>query len=727
VIRRIDAEFKVVGIFAIVDPAADIWFDDRHLQRPDIGGSDEFPIAYATGLIAPDAFRDLAASRLPFQLSWRYFLDPTRFDVGQLETLIPEMQRLQSVSADNTFGGFGEGSMLLRTGLLGIIGRYLAERSASEAVLSVAGIGPFSLAVGAIAMVAILLIVRRRSSLELARGRGASGLLILASQLWEATILAGGAALLGLMLAVWIVPGRASSLSVWVALATGAAATLTMVFATLPAVRRRLGGTGREDAAVLPTSPRRLVLELTAVGLAVAGVLLLQQRGLVIGTGRVGEIVRLDPFLAAVPVLAGAAMGIVAMRLYPLPIRALSWLAARRRDLVPVLGLRNVGRHSAAANLPLLVLMLTAAFGAFASVVLSSVDRGQEEAAWAEVGADYRIELAGSGQGPLGPTEVPGVRAVAAAYLDQAATFSDSPSQRSQVVLDAVDATAYAAVVAGSPLAFDWPSGFTAADDATQPGTPESPIPAIVSQRLPSGSGPLAPGDPFTVQVGIHNLSFVVVERRESFPGVRPDAAFVIVSLETLQRAQTDETLVPSVLFVSATPESAEAVASLASDGSIVQSRFDRYAALRQAPLIAMVTGGFRIALLVAVFYAGFAIVAALTLTAARRSQDLAFLRTLGLSAGQATGLTVLEQGPPVVLALIPGVALGIWIAVLLATGLGLGAFIGGDGALMINVDWAQIALVGGALVIMVTIAGIASTWLARRTQAIDALRLGGD
>jgi putative ABC transport system permease protein len=730
VIRRIDAEFKVVGIFAIVDPEADIWYADRHLQRPDIGGSLEFPIAYATGLVAPEAVHDLTTSSLPFRLAWRFYLAPERIDVGQLDTVIPELERIQSVSADNTFGGFLGFPLAMRTGLLSIIGGYLAERSASEAVLTVAGIGPFSLAVGAIAMVAILLVARRRSSLELARGRGASGLLILASQLWEATILAGGAALVGLLVAVWIVPGRSAQLSVWVALATGAAATLAMEFATLPAIRRRIGGAGREDAAVLPTSPRRLVLEFTAVGLAVAGVLLLQQRGLVIGTGRVGEIVRLDPFLAAVPVLAGAAMGIVAMRLYPLPIRALGWLAARRRDLVPVLGLRSVGRHSAAANLPLLVLMLTAAFGAFASVVLSSVDRGQVQSAWAEVGADYRVELAGGNEGGARDlAAVPGVRAVAAAYLDQAATFADQPAQRSQVVLDAVDLDAYTAVVAGSPIDLSWPSGFNTPQDGTQPGSPESPIPAIVSEQVPSGSGPLSPGDPFTVEVGIHRLSFVVVDRRASFPGIRPDAAFVVVSLETLQRAQTEAPLLPSVIFVSGPADIADALTTVASDNgsSAVLSRFDRYASLRQAPLIAMVTSGFRIALLVAVFYAGFAIVGALTLTAARRGQDLAFLRTLGLSAGQATGLTVLEQGPPVVLALIPGVALGIWIAVLLATGLGLSAFIGAEGTLTIDVNWAEIALVGGALVMMVTIAGIASTWLARRAQAIDALRLGGD
>ena len=728
VLRRIDVELKVVGIFSIDDPDADVWFADHRLQRPDIGGSDENPIAYATGLVAPEAYADLTASGLPFQLAWRYFPDPGRADVGQLEAVVPDLERIQSINADATFGGFLGGPLLLRTGLLAIIERYVAERSAAEAVLSVAAIGPFALAVGAIAMLAIMLVVRRRTSLDLARGRGASGLLLLAAELWEAGLLAGGAALLGLLVAVAVVPGRASSLSPLLAVATALAAVGALVLATLPTVRRRLGRVGREDAAVLPSSPRRLVLELTGVGLAVAGVLLLQQRGLVIGDRASGDVVRLDPFLAAVPVLAGLAMGIVAMRLYPLPIRLFSWLAARRRDLVPVLGLRNVGRHASAANLPLLVLMLTAAFGAFASVVLSSIDHGQVGAAWAQVGADYRIELDSGTGGTVDLTGVDGVEAVAPAFLDQAATFADSPSQRSQVAFDAVDTRAYEQLVTGSPIAFSWPAGFSdRPDKAGELGSPGAPLPAIVSRRLPSGSGALPQGDTFTVEVGIHTLNFIVVDRRESFPGVRPGAAFVIVSLELLQQAQPDAPLTPTVLFVDG-PAGIEEQLSAASGGSSkVISRYDRYFALRNAPLVAMVTGGFQIALLVAVFYAGLAIVAALTLTASRRSQDLAFLRTLGLSPRQALGLTVLEQGPPVVLALVPGIALGIWIAVLLATGLGLSTFVGAQGTIPILVNWREIALVGGSLIIMVTIAGAASTWLARRAQAVDALRLGGD
>lgn len=731
-LRRIEAEFDVVGIFSVIDPEAEVWFADRSLQRPDIGGTDEFPIAYATGLVAREAYPDITTTELPFNFAWRFLVAPERVDVAQLATVVPDLRRIQSLSADETFGSRIEGSLLLRTGLLGIIGRYVTERSSTEAVMAVAAIGPFALATGAIAMVAIMLIARRRTSLELARSRGASTLLLLAAQLWEAALLAGGASLLGLLLAVQLVPGRASSLSATLALATGGAAAIALVAATLPTVRRRLGRDGRDDAAVLPPSPRRLVLELTGVGLAVAGVLLLRQRGLVIGDRGVGEVVRLDPFLAAVPVLAGLATGIVAMRLYPLPIRAFGWLAARRRDLVPVLGLRNVGRHAAAANLPLLILMLTAAFGAFASVLLSSIDRGQVDAAWTQVGADYRIELAeGLDAASIDPTTVAGVDAVAAGFADQSASFADSPSQRSQVVLQAVDPDAYLAVTAGTSIAVSWPADFTELGaPAELAGTPEAPIPALVSRLLPSGSGPLARGDTFTVEVTSRTLTFVVVDRVATFPGIRPDAAFVVTSLNLLREANLDPTFSPTVLFVRGAGNIGPQLATLVADhspSSTVTSRYDRYALLRQAPFVAMVTGGFRIAVIAVVVYAALAIIAALALTAARRSQDLAFLRTLGLSQRQSLGLTVIEHGPPVLLALVPGVALGIWIAILLAAGLGLEAFIGPNTVFTIQVAWGEIALVGLALIGLVTIAAAASTWLARRGQAVDALRLGGE
>jgi len=734
VTRRVAVAFKVVGIFSITDPTAEIWFGDHELQRPDIGGSEEFPIAYATGLVAAGSYADLTTAELPFRFAWRYFIDPERTDIAQIETLQNDLKQMQSRNEEEVFGPGIPGTLGLRTGLQRVIGQYLSERSVTEAVLTVAAIGPFVLAAGAIGMIAILLVLRRRAALELARGRGASGLLILGAQAWEAGLLAGGAALIGLLLATLLVPGRESPLSPPLAVATALGAVIALLAATWPAAWRRLVGARRDDASVLRTSPRRLVLELTAVGVAVAGVLILRQRGLVIGNRHAGEIVRLDPLLAAVPALAGLAVGLIAMRLYPLPIRILGWLAARRRDLVPVLGMRSVGRHAASANLPLLVLMLTAAFGTFASVLLSSIDHGQVDVARAQVGADYRIELAGGAHDPgIDPRSVAGVEAVAGAYVDQAATFADSPSQYSLVVLEATNADAYLAVTAGSSNAVGWPKGFSdlPAERGGAIGTPDgSPIPAIVSQHLPPGSAPLTLGDTFTVRVSGRDLTCVVVQERTSFPGVRAGAAFVIMSLPVLQEARGGPPLATSVLFVRGSEGAGPGLQALVRNGSpssTVISRFERYVELRSAPLVAMLTGGFTIALLMAVLYAALAIVAALALTAARRRQDLAFLRTLGLSSPQALGLTVLEHGPPVLLALVPGVGLGIWIASLLAPGLGLEIFIGPDSVFVLRVAWEEIALIGATLALTVTIGVAATIWLAPRAQAVDALRLGGE
>ena len=121
---------------------------------------------------------------------------------------------------------------------------------------------------------------RRRTTLALARGRGASGSLVLGTQLWEAILLAGGASLVGLLAAVSVFPARASPLSPALAVAVAVAAMLLLVGASWPTARRPLGQLERDDPPVLRVAPRRLVIEMTIVFVAVAANLLLRQRGL---------------------------------------------------------------------------------------------------------------------------------------------------------------------------------------------------------------------------------------------------------------------------------------------------------------------------------------------------------------------------------------------------------------------------------------------------------------
>jgi ABC-type lipoprotein release transport system permease subunit len=154
-------------------------------------------------------------------------------------------------------------------------------------------------------------------------------------------------------------------------------------------------------------------------------------------------------------------------------------------------------------------------------------------------------------------------------------------------------------------------------------------------------------------------------------------------------------------------------------------SRDAWYVQLKSEPLIQVVADGFRLAFVLAAAYAALSIITALTLTAARRGEDLAFLRTLGLSPRQSVGIVVVEHGVPILLSLIPGLATGIAVALLLESTLGLDAFLGGATRYRVVLDWTGVAIVGGLLVAVVAVAIAGSTWLARRVPMTEALRVG--
>jgi putative ABC transport system permease protein len=113
-------------------------------------------------------------------------------------------------------------------------------------------------------------------------------------------------------------------------------------------------------------------------------------------------------------------------------------------------------------------------------------------------------------------------------------------------------------------------------------------------------------------------------------------------------------------------------------------------------------------------------------LSGERRTRALAYLRTLGVTGRQALALTVMEHLPPVLLALIPGVAVGIAVAVLCQPGLGLDAFVGATGVPLF-VDWPSIALMAVALIAVVAVAVAGGTWISSRARVSQALRAGED
>lgn len=716
---------EIVGLYEPLDAATPFWSGEDDLVAAVQHGSDDNPIAWVGAWVPAETYPSLFASTLLFNYTWRLKVDPSRFDAAGADQLRVDLSRLGLIgNADAS----GTNAVTVITGLPGIVDKFLAQRGASQSTLSLAAVGPFGLAGGALAMVAMLLAGRRRPALTLARGRGASGSLVLGTQLWEAALVAGGAALAGFGAAIALIPGGGYELSAILAAGVGIGAIGVLVGATWPAARQPLGQLERDDAPVLRVPARRLVLEMTIVGIAVGATLLLRQRGLSSGSGDAASTVRGDPLLASVPALSGLAAGIVALRLYPIPVRALGWLAARSRGFVPVVALRSIARHSAGANLPLLVLLLTAAFGTFASVVATSLDRGQIAASYLEVGADYRLENALGGVLPpsLDPATVPGIEAAAPGLIDPSATSVTGVGQGASVFLQAMDPVAYTAVTRGTAGDVALPADFLAPFAVADLGTSANPIPAILSTRLPTGSSNMPVGATFQMEAGRSRLTFRVVERRAGFAGIDDRLPFAVVPFDQV-RAAAGHFVAPTLFWLRGAPGlrgALEAAVDANRGNARIVAREDAYALLHDAPLVSVIGTGYALSVVLAAAYMAFTIIGAMVLTAARRTRDHAFLRTLGVSSRQRTALTLVEHAPPVLLGLLPGVALGVVIAVLVKPGLGLSTFAGNRDVPLV-VDWPGLGLMIAALVGTVAVAVLGGSWLASRARVADALRIG--
>ncbi len=714
-----EVDLHVVGLFTVNDPGDPAWFDDVPYARAAIGGTDDAPIAFASALFAPETYGDIDALGLPGRYRWRYHVDAARLDAGLLETLVPDLRRL-----DSTFGTNRStpGSIVFRSGLLDIIDGYLERRAASEAVLSVAAIGPLAVAIGALGLVAAIIIRRRRTALALARGRGASAGQLLTAQLWEGLLLTVPAAAVGLLVARSAIPARSDPLSATGSVIVALGVTALLLLVTWPRARRARQEAEREDLPARRLGPRRIVFEATFVAVALAAVWLLRERGL-----RSGPASGFDPFLAAAPVLVGVAIALLTIRLYPLPVGVLAWLGARRRDLVPSLGLRSIGRDPGAATMPLLVITLTVAIAVFASVLALTIDRGQVAGSWQATGADYRLDAATvSGIPPeTDVSSVPGVEAIAPALITQTTRTIGNPDFDAPTTFVAADPTAYATVLARAPITLPSPAAFMTAPVEPDAGTPERPIPVVISRRLPSDWPSLAPGGTFDLGVRGQTFTLTVAGVADDLPGLPRAAPFVLAPFQSVAAGWDGPALRPTVLYVRGSDAIAADLRAVVDGSAKVTSRHESLAAQRGAPLVGAIGRGFGIAVVAAGTYAALAIAAVVFLEGQRRARELAYLRTLGLTGGQSVSLTFVEHAPPTLVALAVGVVLGLGVAWLLEPGLGLGAFIGPAAPVRLQVDWTVVAAIAGIVLAAIVVMVTASSWLARRLEPSKALRIG--
>lgn len=722
--------YEVVGVIAVNDVQDPWWFADVRLDRAIEYDDGQVTHFYATALMAKDAYPQLleAISPMGVAYKWRYFTDTKLFDAGDLAILAADVRRLD---AEYPATGLAPPTdTTVRTGLSAIFRRYIAQRGLTEAMLSLASIGLLAVSLAVLGLVAALIAERRRDQTALLRGRGGSAGQLLAAQLTEGLLLAIPAAALGFVAASVFVGERASFLSPLVAFGLAGATALLLVVFLIPFVNRPLRAIERSDIVLTKVSPRRWAVEAGIVAVALAGVYLLRRRGLSAGSSQ-GSTEGFDIYLAAVPILVGIATGLVVLRLYPMPIRALAWVGSLRRDLVPSLGFRRVARQPSINSAPLLVLLLAVAVGVFSSVLLHSIDDGQIRTSWQTVGAPYRVDAF-----PDAPlyhgvdlTVVDSVTGVAPAFAKGGFSIVSRTPVFGMVNVLAVDTRTYAEINAGTPADPQFPRQMLDAEFASSIGTPANPIPAIVSSRWVLSQGPQR-GETFALNMNGKEISFIVADVRNGFPTLPEGQSFVVTSLDALLATGNPRSFPVNRQYIGA-PDAAyqELAATLASQSvsASLTARYQEYARVHDAPLIRGTTTGFRIGIAIAAAYSALAVAVALALTARARARDIAFLRTLGMSDKQVLGLIVVEQAPPLVLSLIVGIALGIGTVLLIEPGIDMTAFTGPGVAVPVVVDYVTIGVLALGLVAVVAAAIALVTQAARRANLGSALRLGDE
>jgi putative ABC transport system permease protein len=270
--------------------------------------------------------------------------------------------------------------------LLGNLSLFLATQAAIETVLLLLFVSLIVVGAAVILLAARMIVARRDVELTMLRARGGSLRQLAAVMARTAMIATVPAALAGAGLAFLLVSGRAGPGADWplagIAVAAGLAGPpLTAAWRHRRTAPALAAGAGRSRRW------RRPVAEITACAAAVAGLVVLRDQGLPAdGT---------DLYLAAVPVLVAIPVVVIMLRLYPLAVRGLLAISARRAGATGFVALSRAAHGSLIGLLPAFSLVLALSLASFAGMLNDGITRSEVAASWQTTGADVRISPGG--------------------------------------------------------------------------------------------------------------------------------------------------------------------------------------------------------------------------------------------------------------------------------------------------------------------------------------------
>jgi ABC-type lipoprotein release transport system permease subunit len=470
----------------------------------------------------------------------------------------------------------------------------------------------------------------------------------------------------------------------WYALAAAVVSAIALIFSINRAARFNVLALRRESARS-GAKPlwQRLHLDL---GAAVIGLALYIAYILIVNrVSDINVLMLLSPLSLFFPIFLLVGVAMLFLRIFPLVLRALAWLAARRPGASAMVALAQMARSPRQALRMTLLFALSTAFAIFVVVYTSSASQRAVDVATFLTGADFSGSLHSPATG-ASPTSLaapfaslPGVRAATVGYTTQATDQTNGANI--QVV--AVDPATYANATiwtrddTSQPIADQMRQ--LAAQETTAPG--DDSIAAILDAPM-AQLYHVGVGDrlevPTTDAPGSPQLHLRVVAIVQSIPQIASTTRYgesggVLVDYAAytaaIAKLPSDAPPTPNQIWLRTSDDPTALAglrAALATGTTQLDQLLDRRAlitAQQSDPLQVDFFGVLGLGAATALLLALVGILLASWLSARARVTNFAVLRALGTTPRQLVRVLVWEQAIVYVAALVLGVALGSLLA----------------------------------------------------------------
>lgn len=701
----------VVGVFDAASADDPFWGEYPEALTP-LASTRTAPPSFRATIVVSPAVAEVISSQFqqPFEGRVTLAVGSTGLTLQGAKDVAAAMKDLESTAA-SLLPDAGVG-VTIESGLGPALERYPARARAALAQMSVMIAGVVGVAAVTIALMARLLLGRRRNDISLERARGASVPSIalrlgIESLVFTVVGLALGSVIARLL--VGEVPLTSGPTLLVAAVSLASAPVLGAAMARGTWTGRRVAANRQDRAkATRAKAARRWTLDILAVTVAALGVATLRGRG-VLQTQTEG----VDPFLAAAPGLLALGTTIIVLRAFPVPMRIIQFFARRTAGVGGVITLAKA--RGKIAVLPLVALTLAVSIAVSGGLLVATVRAGQTQASWERVGGDVRVEAA-IDDGTAAELEDQGltvsrVLAIPESNLEASTSYL-------QPYLLAVEPN-YPDIAAASGLSdADDIRALMAAAEAWVPG---EPIPALASYEVIRADF----DDDSQMYLGRTWIDITFVGELETKPDGWANAPYVMLPLELLRGVGTSEEIVPSLAFVQGPDALAIVSAEQSIPDSAIESRAGWLDGVRGSALIGGVERMMTMAVIAVALLAAVSLLVTVLDGVRDRGLALAMLRTQGMGGGYGWWLALGELLPLTTAGVIGGTVGGLAILLLLGRALGLEVLAGGITAPPPVADPVFLGVVGVGVVLLLFIAVSLEVSTQRRTKLSEVLRLG--